>query len=303
MRFIKSILKKCMNLIPLKNTVLFESNPDMADNTYSLFCKMVELEYNKKYKFVWLVNNPDEFKDVKIDNVVFIKWKPVSIFEKIYKNWLLYTAKYIIVCNKYIEKRRNKQVVAALGHGTILKSVKQYTMIGEDCDFTLCPSEYFIPIYCDQLKLSKEQMLISGYPRNDLLFESKNKLNSIIDITGKKSIIWMPTFRKQKNSERVDSEFDFPLGIPIIYSREKLELINSKLIEMNAVLILKLHPATDTSIIKAESLSNVILLTDDMLAAQEIKLYEILNETDALITDYSSIYYDYLLLNKPIGIT
>ena len=40
-----------------------------------------------------------------------------------------------------------------------------------------------------------------------------------------------------------------------------------------------------------------------MLGKSGVKLYEILSDTDALITDYSSIYYDYLLLDKPIGVT
>ena len=34
-----------------------------------------------------------------------------------------------------------------------------------------------------------------------------------------------------------------------------------------------------------------------------IKLYELLGNTDALLTDYSSVYFDYLLTDKPIGFT
>ena len=304
MSFLKNILKKMMNLIPLTSTVILESNPDMSDNTYSLFHKMIERGYNDKYKFYWLVQNPDDFKNINIKNVYFRKWQPDTIIEKFEKLWLLYTAKFIIVCNKYIEKRREGQVVAALGHGTILKSVKQYKMIGPDCDFTLCPSDFFVDIYCDQLKLTKEQMFISGYPRNDLLFENSNKLNQVLPIDKfKKIIIWMPTFRKQKNSGRIDSTFDFGLGIPIIYTVEDLVEINDVLASLDTLLILKLHPAQDTSVIKASSLSNLILLNDEALEKAGVKLYQILSDTDALITDYSSIYYDYLLLDKMIGIT
>ena len=304
MSFIKKILKKLMNLIPLTSKVVLESNPDMSDNTYSLYSRMIERGYNSKYKFYWLVQNPDDFKDTKVPNVYFKKWKPDTIIEKFEKLWLLYTARFIIVCNKYIEKRREDQVVVALGHGTILKSVKQYKMIGPDCDFTLCPSAFFVNIYCDQLKLSKEQMLISGYPRNDLLFEAGSKLNQVLPVDQfRKVIIWMPTFRKQKNSGRVDSDFEFGLGIPIIYNLEALTEINDLLVSLNTLLILKLHPAQDTSVIKTSSLSNLVLLNDKALEKAGVKLYQILADTDALITDYSSIYYDYLLLDKTIGVT
>lgn len=36
---------------------------------------------------------------------------------------------------------------------------------------------------------------------------------------------------------------------------------------------------------------------------ENIGLYEFLGQTDGLITDYSSVYYDYLLVDKPIAIT
>ena len=45
------------------------------------------------------------------------------------------------------------------------------------------------------------------------------------------------------------------------------------------------------------------MANDEYLKEKEIKLNQILSATDALITDYSSIYYDYLLTDKPIGLT
>ena len=51
---VRDILKKLMNIIPLKNKVVLESNPDLSDNTYSLFNKMIEKGYNNKYRIVSL---------------------------------------------------------------------------------------------------------------------------------------------------------------------------------------------------------------------------------------------------------
>jgi CDP-glycerol glycerophosphotransferase (TagB/SpsB family) len=45
------------------------------------------------------------------------------------------------------------------------------------------------------------------------------------------------------------------------------------------------------------SLSNVLFVKDEDI---DQDIYTILSETDLLITDYSSVYFDYLLLNKPI---
>ena len=38
-----------------------------------------------------------------------------------------------------------------------------------------------------------------------------------------------------------------------------------------------------------------------MLDDKKVQLYELVENCDALLTDYSSIYYDYLFLNRPIG--
>ena len=48
------------------------------------------------------------------------------------------------------------------------------------------------------------------------------------------------------------------------------------------------------------SFSNIAFLNNDYLYQLNIDLYEILGNTDFLITDYSSIYFDYLNIDKPI---
>lgn len=74
--------------------------------------------------------------------------------------------------------------------------------------------------------------------------------------------------------------------------------------ENNIILILKIHPNEEFKIIKKlNNTKNIMLLRGDMLEKNEIDLYEILNAADLLITDYSSVYFDYLLLDRPIIFT
>ena len=49
--------------------------------------------------------------------------------------------------------------------------------------------------------------------------------------------------------------------------------------------------------------SNIRIVTNSQMQAAECDLYALLGQADALITDYSSVYFDYLLLNRPIGFT
>ena len=94
-----------------------------------------------------------------------------------------------------------------------------------------------------------------------------------------------------------------PLGIPICYSEEDYFKLNRFLEEHNILLLLKPHPAQNIDMIVNTHCSNICILDNDELKKYNIQTNELLAQTDALITDYSSIYYDYLLLNKPIGIT
>ena len=95
----------------------------------------------------------------------------------------------------------------------------------------------------------------------------------------------------------------FELGIPIFYDVESIKKLNEYLKKNNIKILLKLHPAQDSSKIKQLNMSNFDIINDEYLNSYDINLYELLACSDSLITDYSSVYYDYLLLKKVIGLT
>ena len=65
---------------------------------------------------------------------------------------------------------------------------------------------------------------------------------------------------------------------------------------------LKPHFAQDVSYIKNQELSNIVIINDEFLNENNIRSYQLLSVCDSLLTDYSSVYYDYLLCDKPIGL-
>ena len=65
-----------------------------------------------------------------------------------------------------------------------------------------------------------------------------------------------------------------------------------------------MHPAQDISSLNiSDNLSNIIFLTSQRAEELELHVYELMTETDALLSDYSSVSFDYMLLDKPIGFT
>ena len=149
---------------------------------------------------------------------------------------------------------------------------------------------------CFNVEISR--IFITGLPRNDLLFETKGVLQSLgIKQEYRKIIIWMPTFRNSKSGHNDGMQSE--TGLPII-TQSDISLLNEYLHRKNVLLIVKLHPWADRTSIIEHEYSNILLLEEDMIPAN-CSLYNVIGATDVLLTDYSSVYIDYLILNKPIG--
>jgi CDP-glycerol glycerophosphotransferase (TagB/SpsB family) len=84
----------------------------------------------------------------------------------------------------------------------------------------------------------------------------------------------------------------------LAYLLNDLKSVNSRLAELHVILLVKVHRFHLGEVrLLDRSLSNVLFVKDEDI---DQDIYNILSETDLLITDYSSVYFDYLLLNKPI---
>ncbi|MGD2276977.1 bifunctional glycosyltransferase/CDP-glycerol:glycerophosphate glycerophosphotransferase [Bacillus wiedmannii] len=153
------------------------------------------------------------------------------------------------------------------------------------------------------MRVNPNSFVITGSPRNDLLF-NKNSREILCDILekkdrGQKFILYMPTFRSTDQNETTHTYsqlFDF--------KDFSFENLTTFLKENNYELIVKPHPIFGREykeILKDNA--HISLFPSERLETKMIDLYEILGAIDILITDYSSIYFDYLLLDKPIIFT
>ena len=151
--------------------------------------------------------------------------------------------------------------------------------------------------YSYNIPISK--FALTGNPRNDLLFlpGAYDRLQKIIgSISQHKIIIYSPTFREAENQLHGSKGYIFNMPG---FCPDKLNLF---LRENDALLLCKFHPSDFIAAPDFES-ENIRLLTDGMFTEKDVDFYEILSAADILITDYSSIYIDYLLLDKPIVFT
>ena len=242
----------------------------------------------------------------------------------LYRNWKnkdyylnILTSKMFIYTHdsSYDDDRLNVQ----LWHGFPLKGLsymsryldkekkEKYHKEWEKLDCITSYSKTYSTLMNASYGVDGNKYIITGMPRNDLLLSSngKIKLSEILnlDLSGKRVIFYMPTFRKTFYGEENGVVNKFKILDVHGFS---FELFNDFLEENNIILILKYHPAhveQAKSYIKTRKINNLYIIEDDYLRNKELDLYEILNAADLLITDYSSVYFDYLLLDRPIIFT
>lgn len=120
---------------------------------------------------------------------------------------------------------------------------------------------------------------ITGYPRNDSLH---GKLST--DIT--KRGIYVPTFRDwDRSGEKLFNSYGFDAN-----------KLDDTLGKVHVKLDMKLHPET----VLPEHVSDAFNKSKNISFVEYSDIYEHLGEYDFIITDYSSIYFDYLVLDRPI---
>lgn len=285
----------------LIDAIVLESHNDFDSNSGAFYDYLIRNGYNKKYKIIWLIRNK---KPIRLPANV----KCLPLFQpSIQKAYFLVRAKYIVTCNEAKGQLSKQQKTYYLTHGSIaLKAVKGNLILPDNINYYLCPSEYIAPIMAEQCSMDypNDKQIILGYPFHDYLYnKSQGELLKITSKIYSKVILWMPTFRKNYSGTRNDSSSEFPLGIPIFNTLEEFETLNYKLKCQNALLILKIHPMQDMNTIKIKSLSNIIVLDGQSIKNMGVDNYKLMRDTNALISDYSSVAYDYLHMDNPIAYT
>ncbi len=300
--------KKIMKLIgkvigkkPLKDSIVIESHNDFDCNGGAFYNYLIEHGYNNKYHIVWLIKNklnnklPANVKAYKLTR--FSLWKCCAIAR----------AKYILSDDFITEKVRPDQKTFYCTHGgCTFKNVKGLIVVPESIDYILSSSKSYDPYICDNFSIPypNDRMLHLGYPSNDILFNKEiKKLEGITGKSYKKTILWMPTFRKSCGvASRVDTTKELELGIPMYETVEQVAELNEYLKAYDSLLIIKLHPRQDlSSVDRLFGFSNILVLTGDKVKELGIDTYELMAEADALLSDYSSSAYSYILTNRPIG--
>ena len=92
-------------------------------------------------------------------------------------------------------------------------------------------------------------------------------------------------------------------NIPILDDKERLLAFNNFCKEHHMLVVIKKHYLQIPYDFGENVLTNIVYLENKDLEENGLQLYEFINCSDALVSDYSSVAIDYLLLDKPLGFT
>lgn len=285
-----------LNKVVPKNDkiILLYANCEFRDNLDYLYQYLIEHKYNKKYHIIRSYRGictktvPDN-----VDDVSNIR----AIIEYLRAGHVYYAFGKLPIFPS------DKQVVIQMWHGAPFKGMDKGVRTSRKnkayYTYYLTHSDYFRKAVHEAYACDDNHIAICGEPRTDVMFEENDRYE--LSVAGKKIIIWMPTFRKSKYVGY--SDVNQQRSIVPFFTNEELVQLNHKLRDMDIGLIVKIHPAQDLDLFKNLALSNICILSHEMFVSRGYDLYRLLAQTDALITDYSSVFYDYMILDRPIAFT
>ncbi|MCR6585064.1 CDP-glycerol glycerophosphotransferase family protein [Campylobacter insulaenigrae] len=160
------------------------------------------------------------------------------------------------------------------------KSIKKITRIYRNISFLNISDVKLIDNYSHMFNIYKKNIISYGLPRTDLLFirntfdDKKKFLLMYPEIGNKKICLYAPTFRESDVKKRKSLDFD-------------LKEVNKQL--QDHIIIYRAHPTLKVS-------KN----TGDIIDVSDLELDFVLSVSDILISDYSSIIFDYSFFKRPI---
>ena len=294
--------QRCWKKMPIKeNRILFESRTgkEFAANLWYLLREI--LSKNEEYEIGILVAKgyqeqiEKKFRQAGISNVTF-----VTVYSAAYYRWIS-TAKYLFVDTSMerVYVKREGQILVNTWHGTPLKKMGRdentsaYAMWNIQrnflmSDYLLYPSEAMRDLMMEAYQIGplyQGTVLLEGYPRNSVFFGGEQAhIRERLGLVGKQIIMYMPTWRGIVGKEKQQEQ--------IVKIKEMLDALDEKLND-SQVLFVKLHPFV-TKGLSMDGYAHIRKYEEPE------DVYEFLTCCDTLVTDYSSIFFDFANARKKI---
>jgi CDP-glycerol glycerophosphotransferase (TagB/SpsB family) len=271
-----------------------------------LYCNEFKEDIGLK-KAIWITENDDVYNRLVEKGLeVYKKWSLKSIWYHL-RCSAVFVDQGLTDVNKFFCIRSMK---VNLWHGFPLKKIGTYNEdIKKEIDniysksfkpggwskqYLLGTSNMAKEIFGQAFLVPQDRIIVSGYPRNDVFTkpyydkyldksetEIINKIKKFKD-KGWSIVSYFPTFRDNKDISLLNVQNEYELN----------EFV--KFLEANKILfVTKFHFASSNSS-SSNNYESIMNLSSNM------DIYPVMKHCDVLITDYSSVYFDFMITGRPI---
>ena len=277
-----------------------------SDSPKAMYEYMLKAPEYRDYRFVWSFKEPEKFEFLRNDRTDIVKFRTRA------DNKALRRAKYWISNYRMLDHQhpRKGQVYVQCWHGTPLKRLgydlessdnsmnsmqeirEKYRTDAKKFSYLISPSPFTTEKFASAWNLVKtnqtHKIIEEGYPRNDRLInttdEERTEIRRNLGVDDKKVILYAPTWRDNQHT----SGEGYTYKTEVDFDKLKRELGDEY------VILFRAHYLVANS------------FDFDRYAGfvRDVSSYSDINElyiaADILITDYSSVFFDYANLRKPM---
>lgn len=294
-----------------ENVILFSSfdGRSYSDSPRAIYEYMLSSSDYDKYTFIWAFRDPYRFKDILDNPRTYIIQSGTSSYEQQLAKSKYWVFNYRIADHLY---PKDDQIYIQLWHGTPLKRLgydidvsdnvmntkteirKRYDIEATKFSYLFAASEFakekFISAWNLKANGKENSVIVAGYPRNDYLINHKSEDKEVIRrelglLTDKKIILYAPTWK--------DNQHNSKLGGYVYTPEADFDLLKKELSD-EYIIVFRAHYLISNSF-DFEKYNGFII---DASGVNDINRLYI--ASDMLITDYSSVFFDYANLDKPI---
>ncbi len=287
--------------------LLFKSYPDIDDNALALYRFVIGLPSSNSVRIVWHVHgNIQRARRKLIANApltaarsdkVVLSASPLGV----YYYW---RAKFVFMTHGLYMGARipTNHIVINLWHGMTLKRIG--LLDGKSrcvrSTYAIATGKMYAEVMAAAFGLPTDRVLITGQPRCDRMLEPVSRLERAPWAEDdERLVLWLPTYRSSKFGDiRTDGHYENAL--PVL-SAEDLRALDRFLKSTQTRLVVKLHPMDSLNDIAFPQMENITIINRCEADRRSLNINGLLAMSDLLLTDYSSVWVDYLLLDRPIG--
>lgn len=289
-----------------KKTWVFASNGGRTFGEGSKNLMQYTMGFDKSIDCTYITRNKTVYNQLKVNSIkcelnwsikgilaiakadcIFFTHGPADIYYAFKKDnrcfyYLTHGQAYKVALNSLAEKENKKIRIPEKIKGVLRRYLFDLPS-HNDSAFVSCCSD-FISQFTRKEFNPECEIIVLGSPRNDILFTPQLLHDDFFDMFKRKKIItYMPTHRAYGKGK--------PSPTLFIHDEEKQKWLR----EHDVVVLIKQHPNMISQIIDSESNDVVIDVTKKELDPQCVMI-----NSDVMITDYSSVWMDWLLLRRPL---